>query len=167
MRPEGVTRGLVVLALAALLAACGFQLRGTGEGAWPATLARIHLGGPALEPQLERRLAPALERAGAELVAERDRATARLEIVAFDEGEDLLALGVGSTVRDLQITVRIDYTLDTGDASGPRRGSVASSRTVRSRADEIAATLAEARRARRELREESIDALVRRLAASG
>jgi outer membrane lipopolysaccharide assembly protein LptE/RlpB len=132
MRPEHVARRFLLLALALLLTACGFQLRGTGEAAvaWPAALARLQLGGPALSPEVERQLAPALRRAGAELVEAGGADAARLEILV-------------------------------------QSGSVSANRTVQSSADQVNAALAEARRVKRELRDEVIDALVRRLAARG
>jgi LPS-assembly lipoprotein len=169
MRPEHVARRFLLLALALLLTACGFQLRGTGEAAvaWPAALARLQLGGPALSPEVERQLAPALRRAGAELVVAGGADAARLEILAYDEGEDLLALGVGSTARDFQLSARIDYTLQAGGDATVQSGSVSANRTVQSSADQVNAALAEARRVKRELRDEVIDALVRRLAARG
>ncbi len=168
MQPESLARRLLPLALALLLAACGFQLRGTGDAAlaWPSTLARVQLDGVGLA-DIERPLAAALRRAGAEVVADAGRDGARLEILAFDEGEDLLALGVGSTVRDFQLTARIDYTLRTAADSAARSDSIAASRTVQSSADQVNAALAEARRVKRELRDEVLDALVRRLAAGG
>ena len=169
MRPEHPARPLLVLALGLLLTACGFQLRGTGDSAlvWPATLARLQLDGAGLVPELERPLAAALRRAGAEVVADAGSDGARLEILVFDEGEDLLALGVGSTVRDFQLSTRIDYTLRGAGDTSARSGSVSASRTVQSSADQINAALAEARRVKRELRDEVTDALVRRLAAGG
>jgi outer membrane lipopolysaccharide assembly protein LptE/RlpB len=168
MPPERLVRLLLPMTLALLLAACGFQPRGTGDAAttWPETLARLQVDGADLAPGLERRLGDALRRAGAEVVDAAGEEGARLEIRAFDEGEDLLALGVGSTVRDLQLSTRIDYTLHVANANA-RSGSVAASRTVRSSADQVNAALSEARRVKRELRDEVIAALVRRLAAGG
>ncbi len=168
MPPERLARLLLPLILALLLAACGFQPRGTGDAArpWPETLARLQLDGADLAPGLERRLGDALRRAGAAVVDDGGQDGATLEIRSFDEGEDLLALGVGSTVRDVQLTTRIDYTLRVAGADA-RPGSVAASRTVRTSADQVNAALAEARRVKRELRDEVIAALVRRLAAGG
>lgn len=130
---------------------------------WPPALARLQLAGDGLTPEFERLLAPALRRAGAALVTDPATATARLEIVAVDEGEDLLALGVGSTVRDTQLSVRIDYRLHEGATA--TSGSVAAQRVIQSSAVDVAAALAEARRAQGELRQEAIDALLRRLTA--
>jgi outer membrane lipopolysaccharide assembly protein LptE/RlpB len=74
---------------------------------------------------------------------------------------------VGSTARDFQLSARIDYTLQAGGDATVQSGSVSANRTVQSSADQVNAALAEARRVKRELRDEVIDALVRRLAARG
>lgn len=152
---------LLAAALCLLLAACGFQLRGTLE--WPPALARLLLAGDGLTPEFERLLVPALRGAGAELVTDPATATARLEIVAVDEGRDLLALGVGSTVQDFQLSVRIDYRLHQGAAA--TSGSVTAQRVVQSSAIAATAVLAEARRTQNELLHEAIDTLLRRLTA--
>jgi len=157
-------RRLIVCALSLLLVACGYQLRGTAE--WPDSLARIQLSGAGLTPEFERHLVPALRRAGARLVDDSAAATATLEIVGVDEGRDLLALGVGSTVRDFQLAVSIDFRLhEKAEASSPRGGRVSAQRGIQTSATNVTAALAEARRVQGELRDEAIAALVRRLVA--
>ncbi len=169
MRPERAAHLVPLLALALLLSACGFQLRGYDAGAasWPDSLARMQLTGADLDPDLERRLAAALRDAGAALVDTAVTDAARLDIVLFDETEVLSALGIGSTRRDHLVTTRIDYTLRTVDEAAPRSGSITANRTVQSSADQVNAAQAEVRRARRELRDEVIATLLRRLAAGG
>jgi len=152
-------RRLIVCALSLLLVACGYQLRGTAE--WPDSLARIQLSGAGLTPEFERHLVPALRRADDSAAA-----TATLEIVGVDEGRDLLALGVGSTVRDFQLAVSIDFRLhEKAEASSPRGGRVSAQRGIQTSATNVTAALAEARRVQGELRDEAIAALVRRLVA--
>ncbi len=163
MRTERHLRLWTVLALGLLLTACGFQLRGTAE--LPESLSRIHLGGGGLTPEYERYLVPALRRAGAVMVTDPAAASARLEIVAIDEGRDLLALGVGSTVRDFQLATSIDYRLHIDGQEPPRAGRVSAQRDVQTSAFNVTAALAEARRVQGELRDEAVASLVRRLTA--
>jgi LPS-assembly lipoprotein len=164
MRADRHLRLWAVLTLGLLLTACGFQLRGGGE--WPESLARIHLGGDGLTPEYERYLVPALRRAGAEMVTDPSAASARLEIVTIDEGQDLLALGVGSTVRDFQLATSIDYRLLIDGQESPRVGRVSAQRAVQTSAFNVTAALAEARRVQGELRDEAVASLVRRLTAA-
>jgi LPS-assembly lipoprotein len=164
MRADRHLRLWAVLTLGLLLTACGFQLRGSGE--WPESLARIHLGGDGLTPEYERYLVPALRRAGAEMVTDPSAASARLEIVTIDEGQDLLALGVGSTVRDFQLATSIDYRLLIDGQESPRVGRVSAQRAVQTSAFNVTAALAEARRVQGELRDEAVASLVRRLTAA-
>ena len=161
MPVERRARLFVAAALCLLLAACGFQLRQSAD--LPPALQQLQLTGGGLTPEFERLLVPVLRRAGATLVADAAAATARLEIVAVDEGRDLLALGVGSTVQDFLLSVRIDYRLHQGAAA--TSGSVTAQRVIQSSAVAATAVLAEARRTQNELRHEAIDALLRRLTA--
>ena len=166
MRPELARIGLV-LALALLLAACGFQLR--GSVAWPPSLTPLHVDGAGLTPEFERFLVPALRRAGADVTTGTGDAAARprLEIVRVDDTRDLTALGAGSTTREFTLSYAITYRLHRTPGDTPGENRVSAQRDLRVRAEEVNAAIADARRINDELRGEAIAALLRRLVAAG
>ena len=106
--------GLWWLGLVLLLAACGFQLRGTVV--LPPALEATRLEGDRFSP-LVGELGRVLENAGARLVADGEGgATAVLRVLAETSSQRVLSVGAAGRVAEYELYHRVEYRLE--DASG-------------------------------------------------
>src|SRR5437773_3007734 len=89
--------------LAALLASCGFHLRGEAHYAFET----LYLNSPASQP-LTTELRRSLEGAGsAKLVPAPDQAQAILDVVSVENNKQILSLSGGGKVAEFLLTKRI------------------------------------------------------------
>ena len=114
-------RALLTLAPAALLAGCGFRLRGAPEFAFGS----IHVAAPPGSP-LARELLRTLENAGGQLRVLRDAqalptAEAVLDLLSEQHERAVVGLTPSGQVRELQLRLRVRFRLRTpqGDALIP------------------------------------------------
>ena len=101
------------LALALLLSACGFQLRGTVD--LPPVLQATQLEGDRFS-LLVSELGMLLRNAGAGLVEERGQATAVLKVLDETSSQRVLSVGVSGRAAEYELHHRVDYQLE--DARG-------------------------------------------------
>lgn len=102
----GTVRLIVAGCLAAALAACGFQLRGSAE--LPAEMARTRLVIGDVHSPFARRVRVMLEQAGVALVSA-ERATAILEISRNDVVTEVLTIGDNARIREYRITHTVQF----------------------------------------------------------
>ncbi len=107
----------LLLALCLALVACGFRLR--GEAQLPAGFERLHLDVANPGNSLGADLAEALARAGAQIVASPDKASARLRIPVNEMRTEILTVGPAARIREFEIRYRVE--LEVLDAAGEPR----------------------------------------------
>ncbi|WP_018872230.1 LPS assembly lipoprotein LptE [Thioalkalivibrio sp. ALJ16] len=101
--------GLVVW-LAASVAACGFQLRGSMD--WPEALAPVHITGLSPRDSLYRELAVAFGSAGVEVVDQRpDRHGATLEIRSVRDQRRTLSVTETARVSEYELVRTVEARL--------------------------------------------------------
>ncbi|HRQ65861.1 MAG TPA: LPS assembly lipoprotein LptE [Xanthomonadaceae bacterium] len=110
-------RTLFLIGLCLAVAACGFRLR--GEVALPAGFERLHLEVANPGNALRNDLAAALGRAGAQLVANPEQASARIRIPVNQMRTEVLTVGAGARIREFEIRYRVE--LEVLDAEGESR----------------------------------------------
>jgi len=106
--------GLAVVCLvAALLAGCGFQLRGAAQ-----------LSGRMAEPYLElpdrytpfsRELSASLVAAGARLATRKDAATAVVRIHVDEHGREVLSISARNTPQEYEVYYVVEYSVQAGE----------------------------------------------------
>jgi len=103
----------VVVLAAAVLAGCGFQLRGA-----------VQLSGRMAEPYLEvpdqytpfyRELVASLEAAGARVAPAREGATAVVRIHVDEHGRDVLSISARNTPQEYEVYYVVEYSVHAGD----------------------------------------------------
>jgi LPS-assembly lipoprotein len=112
-------RKVLPLLLCVLVAACGFRLR--GEASLPPGFERLHLEVADPASPLGSELAEALTRAGAHIVSDPAKASARVRIPVNQMRTEVLSIGAGARIREFEIRYRVE--LEVLDAAGePRLG---------------------------------------------
>ena len=113
MTPLPKRRTLAALAAAGLVAACGFQLRGSANF----TFESIYVGSPAGLPftqELKRALAGA---GSARVVDAPQDAQVVLEIQNLANDKSVLSLSPGGRAREFLLTMRVDFVLRGADGA--------------------------------------------------
>ena len=104
-------RTFCLLPAAALLSACGFQLR----RARTMPFASIYL--PAIGGELGTRIRQGLQDSGVEIVRDIKQAEARLDIAVAGRDREILSLSGAGKVREYEIIQRIRFALYAADGS--------------------------------------------------
>ncbi|WP_018140408.1 LPS assembly lipoprotein LptE [Thioalkalivibrio sp. ALJ7] len=122
----GLLRAGLVLVLAAALAACGFQLRGSGE--WPEGMDPVQITGINTRDSLYRELAVTLGSSGVEVVNQRPEGQgAILEIRSVDDQRRTLSVTDAARVSEYELIRTVDVRLRPVDGEavdlGPLRAS--------------------------------------------
>ncbi|WP_018865699.1 MULTISPECIES: LPS assembly lipoprotein LptE [unclassified Thioalkalivibrio] len=119
-------RAALVLVLVAALAACGFQLRGSGE--WPEALQPVQITGINARDSLYRELAVTLGSAGVEIVNQRPEGQgAILEIRSVNDQRRTLSVTEAARVSEYELVRTVEVRLRPVDGEavdlGPLRAS--------------------------------------------
>lgn len=107
-------RLVIAAILGAALAACGFHLR--REAQLPATMQRVHIDIADASSALARDLGKALQRSGAQLVAQGGAGAATLKVGSNGYSTDVLS--VGGNARATEYTLRYRVEVSATDAAG-------------------------------------------------
>ena len=157
-----VTR-LSVALLLSTLAACGFHLRGEAHYAFDT----LYLNSPAAQPltvQLRRSLEGA---SSAKLVPSADQAQAILDVTSVENNKQILSLSSGGKVAEYLLTKRVLFRVR--DAAGNEwlpTSELLVRRTYTYNDSEALATEAQEQRLWREMQDDAVAQMVRRLQAA-
>lgn len=114
-----MSRGLIsralALLLAAVLAGCGFHLRGAGQ--LPAQFARTYLTGLPARGALSLALEDALRANGVQLVDSAAQATAVLRFTRVGFDKRILTVGTDARVREHEYTLSVEFDAHARDGS--------------------------------------------------
>ena len=100
-----LTRLCVVFAVVALLAACGFQLRGKADLAFDT----LYIQGPRLS--ISKQLKKQLEINGVDVVESAEKAELVMELMSEDTEEQILSLSGEGVVREYELFYRVHFRL--------------------------------------------------------
>lgn len=100
-----LTRLCVVFAVVALLAACGFQLRGKADLAFDT----LYVQGPRLS--ISKQLKKQLEINGVDVVESAEKAELVMELMSEDTEEQILSLSGEGVVREYELFYRVHFRL--------------------------------------------------------
>ncbi|OOC09328.1 MULTISPECIES: LPS assembly lipoprotein LptE [Thioalkalivibrio] len=121
-------RLLVVLVLTASLAACGFQLRGTGG--WPSELDPVEIRGLQPRDSLYQELARGLRASGVEIVERRpDDRGVTLEIASVNDSRRALSVSDQARVSEYELTRSMRVRLRPADGEATDLDTLRASRT--------------------------------------
>lgn len=155
-------RGLLILIAAALLSACGFQLRGSYSLPWET----LYIALPEFDPmraEIKRNIEGATQ---TRIVTDQKEAQAMLVIVRNDAMRSILSLDAKGNQREIQLTRVFAYSLQDakGKALGPA-GQIILQRDMGYDENLIYAKQGEEVMIQREMQEDLVQQLMRRLAA--
>lgn len=124
---SGLLRTGLVLVLAAALAACGFQLRGSGE--WPEALNPVQITGINVRDSLYRELAVTLGSSGVDVVRQRPEGQgAILEIRSVNDQRRTLSVTETARVSEYELVRTVDVRLRPVDGEAVDLGPLQASR---------------------------------------
>lgn len=163
-----VRLSLIVLLCGLCLSACGFRLAGTGgtpgNAELPAQLASIYLVTTNLSAVQRKALELSLSKAGAELIAQEDSATARLNVILNELPDQQLATGGSGGDVVKRISRGLDFDVKAADGN-----IIVARRSLRQQLDitlddnSLLASNREKKTVTRELEQALYDQLVRQL----
>lgn len=156
---------ILVLLLALVTAACGWQLRGAAGGGFAGVA--IALEGAAGN-RLLNEIAVELERLDASVVASAAQADWVVEVSAPDRSRRTVATDAQGFASEYELRYRLSFSLRPGgmaaaDAVGGERQTVQTSAAYRANTDNLQAQEAEEEVLTRELREDAIRLLLARI----
>lgn len=155
-------RFLLVAALAALMAACGFHLRQAVR--LPAALSTLSIAGADVATPLGRDLRRALEQAGTRVVEVGTPATASLRIGANGFSTDVLSVGGNARANEFTLRYRVEF--DVVNAAGAvlvEKQSIELSRDFTFDSSQARGIAAEQELLQGELERDMVQAILRRL----
>lgn len=156
-------RSLAILFIAVLLSACGFQLRGSYNLPWET----LHIGLPEnneLYFQIKRGIEAGSQ---TKVISDAKQANASLVILRNDQARSILSLSGRGLVRELQLTRTFSYRIL--DAEGKEllpASQIVLQRDMTFDDERIFAKEAEETMIWREMQQDMVQQLLRRLAAS-
>lgn len=156
-------RGLLIVLMASLLAACGFQLRGSYSLPWET----LYIGLPEnneIYIQLKRSIETSTQ---TRIVADAKQAQASLIVLHNEHGKNILSLSAKARVREIQLTRSFVYRIQ--DAAGKElvpNGSIIIQRDMSFNETLTLAKEAEETTILREMQSDLVQQLLRRLAAA-
>lgn len=157
-------RSLIVLLCAAMLSACGFQLRGSYNLPWET----LHIGLPEnneLYFQIKRGIEAGSQ---TKVIADAKQASASLIILRNDQVKSILSLSAKGLVRELQLTRAFSYRIQ--DAEGKEllpASQIILQRDMTFDDEHIFAKESEEALIWGEMQRDLVQQLLRRLSASG
>jgi len=155
-------RFAAVVVLAAL-ASCGFHLRGQANYAFSSIYVNV-TGAPVFESELKR----ALEGAGsAKLAPTATAAEVIVDIPSVVDEKDVLSLSPAGSVQEYAILMRVNFRVHDADGlDWLPAGEIVTRRSYTFNASEVLARDAEEQRLLREMQNDAIAQLIRRLQAA-
>ena len=157
-------RSLVALLLAASLAACGFQLRGSYNLPWET----LHIGGVPENNELYFQIKRSIEAGSLTRIStDAKQASASLAILRNEQHKSILSLSGRGLVREFQLTRTFVYRVV--DAQGKEllpQSQIILQRDMTFDDERIFAKEAEEAMIWREMQQDMVQQLLRRLAAS-
>lgn len=159
-----VRAGAALLAVA-LLAGCGFKLRGS-DGSYNLPFHSIYVGFPDTSP-LGTELKRNLRSGDSVVIADKpEAAEARLEVVSEARGRQILSLNNLGRVREYQLTYTLTFrVLDTKGAELLGPTEITLKRNLAFNEQEVLAKEAEANLLYRDMQSDLVQQIIRRLAA--
>jgi LPS-assembly lipoprotein len=152
-----------LFALAAMLASCGFHLRGSVSYAFD-TLFINAAAAPPLAAEITRALTGS---SGTRIVERADDAQAILDITAHSDDKQVLSLSGGGRVREYALTKRVAFRVrDTDGRDWLPPGDITIRRTYSFNESEALAREAQEARLLREMQSDAAAQIVRRLQAA-
>ncbi len=157
-------RALVTLALAALVSACGFHLRGEASFAF----ASIYVNAPTSPPMAaETRRGISAADARTKVVDTPASAEVTLDLPVVVDDKDVLSLSSGGSVREYQLVKRVQYRLHdkNGDDWIPA-GEIVIRRSYTFNETQVLARDIQEQRLLREMQGDAVQQLIRRMQAA-
>jgi len=153
-------RTVFAVAAAVIVASCGFHLRGQATYAFSSIYVNV-TGAPVFESELKR----ALEGAGsAKVAATPTAAQVILDIPPVVDEKDVLSLSPAGSVQEFALLMRVNFRLhDTDGIDWLPAGEIAVRRSYTFNATEVLARDIEEQRLLREMQNDAIAQLIRRL----
>jgi LPS-assembly lipoprotein len=163
-----VRRGFAAMAVALLVAGCGFHL--VGKRPLPESLQSLYIDAQApyrvSEPPLEVALRSRLRRRGATVTSSAAAAHAVLRLTELRERRDVLSVGADGKALEFQLTTEVTYVLMQGDRILVPANRLSATRDYSFNAQEILAKEAEEARLQRFLQDELAELMLLRLEAA-
>jgi len=158
-----ISRGCVALVLAAGLAACGFQLRGTAAYSFESVFVSAPAA-PSLASELNRAIASG---SSARLAPTAESAQVVLELPSVLDDKEVLSLTAGGSVREYQLITRIAFRLhDKQGNDWLPPGEIVIRRSYTFNETQVLARDLQEQRLRRDMQTDVVQQLVRRLQAA-
>ncbi|MEP5763196.1 MAG: LPS assembly lipoprotein LptE [Halieaceae bacterium] len=151
----------LLIVLMSLLSACGFHLRGSIN--LPPAWNDLHLASASPNSELARAFRDRLENAG---ISWRDRADANYTLVLGTERFDRRNLTIGGNARASEFELKMTTSLQVTDRAGNElmpETDVSSYKIITNDPENVSGKLEESRLLRREMRDELVQQLMRKL----
>jgi len=163
MQATGWIRGLLVLALAFWLTACGFHLRGINE---TLSFESLYMQGNGA-PSIARNLRRALTSNGVKLVTSAEDAQIVLEMMSESYTKNILSLAGGGTVREYELVYNLTFRARDGKSEHWGAPQTVTLRRDFSYSDSaLLAKEAEEARLNEDMRSEAVREVLRRMSSS-
>lgn len=156
-------RALATVALALLLAACGFQLR--GDASFP--FSTIYVNAPSSPPMAVETRRAISASGPTRVVDSAAAADVMLEMPVVVDDKDVLSLSSGGSVREYQLVKRVQYRLhDKNGADWIPAGEIVIRRSYTFNETQVLARDLQEQRLLREMQTDAVQQLVRRMQAA-
>ena len=158
-------RVTLAVALALLVAACGWQLRGAGGGGFDGVPVAIEGG---IDNRFRDRLVERLRDLDAVVVADSSEARVVIDVMAVSSRRRTVATGTDGFASEYELDYRIRFGLKAGGQAGPDQQTIAgqtvgSSASLAASPDSLQGRDAEEESLRRELRDDALQRLLSRI----
>lgn len=158
-----MARGVSVVVVCLLLAACGFHLR--GQGNYRLAFQNVYVEGDS-RSSLVTELQRAIGSSGATLAVKPEDAQAILQIVGESRDKNILSLSAAGRVREYNLRYQVSYSLR--DADGKElipAGAVSLKRALSFSEAEVLAKESEEALLYRDMESDAVQQIMRRLSA--
>lgn len=157
-------RALAVVALAGLLSACGFHLR--GDASFP--FSTIYVNAPSSPPMaVEARRGIAAADTSTKVVDSATSAEVMLDLPVVVDDKDVLSLSSGGSVREYQLVKRVQYRLhDKNGNDWIPSGEIVIRRSYTFNETQVLARDLQEQRLLREMQTDAVQQLIRRMQAA-
>jgi LPS-assembly lipoprotein len=160
---KAMVRGVSVVVLCLLLAACGFHLR--GQGNYRPAFQSIYVEGESRSTMVTE-LKRAISSSGATLPQKPEAAQAILQIVGETRNKSILSLSAAGRVVEYELRYQVAYRLrDAGGKELMPAGTVSLKRTISFSETEVLAKESEEALLYRDMESDAVQQIMRRLSA--
>lgn len=158
-----MARGVSVVVLCLLLAACGFHLR--GQGNYRPAFQSVYVEGDS-RSSLVTELQRAISSSGATLAAKPGDAQAILQVVGESRDKSILSLSAAGRVREYELRYQVSYRLrDAGGRELIPAGALSLKRPISFSESEVLAKESEEALLYRDMESDAVQQIMRRLSA--